>query len=254
MRWTGVLWVALAAGVAIAQQHNYNPADVENGARVYNANCFACHGQNGDLVPGIDLRSGVFRGARTDDDVARFILNGVPGTAMPPNKLNPQELGGVVAYIRSMKDAGSATAVKMGDSGRGRALVEGKGGCLSCHRVLGKGSHTAPDLSEVGIVRNPAVLEQTLLDPQSTAQPKNRYIRAVTRRGETITGRRLNEDTDTVEIIDSQERLVSLNKADLKEYAIQKQTPMPSYKGKLTADEIADLVAYLATLKGVAVP
>jgi putative heme-binding domain-containing protein len=242
----------LLAGLAAAQQHNYSPQDVETGARIYNANCFACHGQNGDLVPGIDLRRGVFPSVSSDDDIAKFILNGVPGTAMPPNRLNPQELQGVVAFIRSLKDAGPATQAKIGDAARGRALIEGKGGCLACHQVLGKGSHTAPDLSEEGVIRNAAFLEAKLRDPQASVQPKDRFIRAVTRKGETITGRRLNEDTDTVQIIDSQERLLSLDKADLREYSIRKETPMPSYKDKLTADEVADVVGYLASLKGVA--
>src|SRR5437764_15311528 len=72
-----------------AQQHNYSPADVETGARIYNANCFACHGQNGDLVAGVDLRRGVFRHISTDEDLAKVVVNGIPGTAMPPNRLAP---------------------------------------------------------------------------------------------------------------------------------------------------------------------
>ena len=76
-------------------------------------------------------------------------------------------------------------------------------------------------------------------------------MRAVTKDGKVITGRRLNEDTYTVQLIDSQERLVSLAKADLKEYAVIKTSPMPSYRDKLSAQELADLVAYLLSLKGV---
>jgi mono/diheme cytochrome c family protein len=72
----------------------------------------------------------------------------------------------------------------------------------------------------------------------------------VTRDGRTINGRRLNEDTYTVQLIDDQERLISLNKADLREYAILTVSPMPSYRNKLTPDDLADVVAYLLTLKG----
>jgi len=57
--------------------------------------------------------------------------------------------------------------------------------------------------------------------------------------GKTINGRRLNEDTYTVQIIDEQERLVSLTKADLREFAVLKTTPMPSYKDKFSAQELA---------------
>jgi mono/diheme cytochrome c family protein len=52
-----------------------------------------------------------------------------------------------------------------------------------------------------------------------------------------------------VQLIDDQERLVSLTKADLREYTIRTVSPMPSYKGKLTDEETADLLAYLLSLK-----
>jgi hypothetical protein len=54
------------------------------------------------------------------------------------------------------------------------------------------------------------VLEDALVNPEATAQPGNRSIRAVTKNGTVITGRHLNEDTWTVQIVDSHERLVSL--------------------------------------------
>jgi cytochrome c1 len=64
-----------------------------------------------------------------------------------------------------------------------------------------------------------------------------------------ISGRRLNEDTYTLQLIDEQERLRSLTKADLREYTVLTTSPMPPYKD-LTADELADLIAYLLSLRG----
>jgi hypothetical protein len=80
--------------------------------------------------------------------------------------------------------------------------------------------------------------------------PHNRSVRAVTREGKVFTGRRINEDTYTVQIIDDQEHLVSLVKADLRSYTISEKSSMQSYKGKLTPKEIADILAYLVSLKG----
>jgi len=80
--------------------------------------------------------------------------------------------------------------------------------------------------------------------------PINRPVRIVTKDGKTITGRRLNEDTFTVQLIDDQERLLSLSKSDLREYTILKTSTMPSYKDKLSAQEMSDLLAYLVSLKG----
>jgi mono/diheme cytochrome c family protein len=39
-------------------------------------------------------------------------------------------------------------------------------------------------------------------------------------------------------------------KSDLASYTILTVSPMPSYRGRLTEDEIADVVAYLLALKG----
>ena len=141
-------------------------------------------------------------------------------------------------------------SVTLGDVARGQGLFEGKGACMTCHRVNGKGSRKAPNLSDVGSLRPAGVLQQSLLDPTGTMLPQNRSIRAVTKDGRNVMGRRLNEDTYTVVLIDEQERLVALPKTDLRQYEVLKTSPMPSYKGRLTPSEMADVLAYLLSLKG----
>jgi putative heme-binding domain-containing protein len=241
----------MASQRATAQEHGgqYSQADIELGSRLYGTNCVICHGVNGDAVPSVDLRSGKFRRAASDEDLGRLITTGVPGTAMPPHEFRSAELTGIVAYIRAMRDVNAAVAA-VGEMGRGKAIFEGKGACMSCHRVNGQGSRIAPDLSEIGTVRSADALQRSLLDPTATMRPINRTVRAVTRDGKVIVGRRLNEDTYSVQLIDTQERLVSLAKADLKEYTVIKTSPMPSYKLKFSAQELADVVAYLLTLNG----
>ncbi len=114
----------------------------------------------------------------------------------------------------------------------------------------GIGPRTAPDLSDIGAVRTPGALQRSLVDPTSAMLPINRPVRALTKDGRTVRGRRLNEDTYTVQLIDDREQLVSLIKADLKEYELGKTSPMPSATKVLSADEVADVLAYLLTLKG----
>jgi len=227
----------------------FTPADIAYGARLYDAQCTTCHGANGDGVGGVDLRSGKFRNGPTDQDLVRVITNGVPGTGMQAFKLDSAEITGIIAFIRNMNafDRGS---VKTGDAERGRATFEGKGGCTRCHRVGSLGARVAPDLSDIGATRSAGSLFRSVTDPTSQMMPINRPVRAVTKDGKVVNGRRLNEDTYTVQLIDDQERLVSLTKADLREYAILTASPMPSYKDRLSESELADVVAYLLALKG----
>ena len=245
--------VSLAASPAAAQpatDHQYTSADIEAGSRLYANQCTLCHGPNGDAVNGIDLRRGIFRRSVSDDDLSRVITTGIAAAGMPSFKFQPTELTAVLAFIRAGFDP-SGTAVKVGSPDRGKTLFAGKGSCATCHRVDGVGPRSAPDLSDVGAIRTPAALQRSLLDPTSAMLPINRPVRVVTKDGRTIRGRRLNEDTYTVQLIDDQERLVSLTKTDLRTYDIGKTSPMPSASKSLSAGEVADLVAYLLTLKGL---
>jgi putative heme-binding domain-containing protein len=132
---------------------------------------------------------------------------------------------------------------------RGQAIVEGKGGCQGCHRINAVGSRIGPDLSTIGSTLSAAAMTRTLTDPNAALRPAVFSIRAVTKDGRTMVGLRLNEDRYSVQFIDEQERLRSLNKSDLREFAVLKTARMPSFKDKLTAEEIADVVAYLRTLR-----
>ncbi len=228
----------------------YFQSDIAYGAQIYAAQCTACHGPSGDLIPGVNFRAGQFKRAVSDNDLRLTITNGVPGTAMQPFRFGASEMTGIVSYLRNMSSF-DAHGAPMGDKIRGKALFEGAGNCTSCHAVNGKGPRVAPDLGDIGMRRTAELLQRTLVDPAGAMLPVNRPVRAVTRDGKVINGRRLNEDTYTVQLIDEQERLVSLEKADLREFTVLKTTTMPSYKDKFSAQQLADLEAYLLSMKGV---
>lgn len=238
----------LAAGLVFGQQSSPDPAAVAEGLRLYTANCASCHGPDGESVQGVDIRSGQFRRAGNDNDLARLIVSGIPGTAMPPNNFAATQVASLIAYLRSPRTHPGRSS-SPGDATRGQALFEGRGACLNCHRVKGKGSRLGPDLSEIGNVRSAADLESSILDPNAVLLPQNRFVQATTKNGVTISGRRLNEDTLRVQLIDSKEQLLSLSRADLREYVVLKTSPMPSYQSKLTPQELADVVSYLMSLK-----
>jgi putative heme-binding domain-containing protein len=243
----------VASGVAAAevgaQSREYSAADVQDGERQFMNACANCHGPDGDAVAGVDLGHGRFRRASSDADLVDIIRRGIPGTAMPPGTYSNTAAAQIVSFLRSVAASSQATVAR-GDPGRGRALFEGKGQCLTCHGLNGKGSRLGPDISEVGRVRRTADLEKALLDPDPVVRPQNRSVRLVTRDGTTVVGRLLNHDTLTIQLLDSHEQLRSFAKAGLREIVFVKTSPKTSYRGKLTPEEIADLVGYLATLRG----
>lgn len=228
----------------------YFPADIQYGQQIFATQCTPCHGTSGDQIPGVNFRAGVFKRVVTDNDLRATISTGVPGTEMRPFAFGPAELTEIVAYLRNMNSYNPSGAA-MGDVSRGQALFAGEGKCSSCHAINGRGPRVAPDLGDIGTLRTADLLHKTLIDPASAMLPFNRPIHAVTKDGKVINGRRLNEDTYTVQLVDENERLVSLTKADLREYSVLKTTTMPSYKDKFNAQEFADLEAYLLSLKGV---
>ena len=234
------------------QEHagSYAQADIQVGLRLYSATCTTCHGPNGDLVPGIDLRAGEFERAPSDPQLMELIKNGIPGTAMPPGQYSDAELTGLVAYLRTMGDL-DLTDAALGNVARGQALYNGKGDCASCHRIGQSGSRLGPDLSDVGANRTAALLENALVDPTGSMVPINRPVRVVTQAGALYEGRRVNEDTYTVQLIDQNERLRSLEKSSLREFTVMDESPMPAYGTMFNSQELSDVVAYLLSLRGL---
>jgi cytochrome c oxidase cbb3-type subunit 3 len=247
---------AATAGAAGAQDHGYTPADIENGGRLFQSSCAGCHGVDGAGVSGVELARGQFRRGTSDTELMKIIQGGIPGTTMPPHNFTDAQAASIVAYLRNMATVRTGAAPTIlrgvGDATRGKALFEGKGQCTTCHRVNGQGGPTgmAPDLGDAGAQRTALSLQMSILEPSSAMMPINRTVRIVTKDGKTIVGRRLNEDTYSVQLINEQGRLQSILKSDVKQYQINPASPMPPFKDKLTTEEIADLVAYLLSLRG----
>src|SRR5258708_25182972 len=93
--------LVVAAGALLAQR-SYSPGDVQDGQRLFLANCAACHGPEGDAVPGVDLGHGKFQRAASDDDLIKIMQKGIANTAMPPNNFTDFQAGTILAYLRDM--------------------------------------------------------------------------------------------------------------------------------------------------------
>jgi len=107
-----------------------------------------------------------------------------------------------------------------------------------------------PALDDIGRRRGLAFLEQSLVKPEAYVANAFRAIQVVLKSGETVAGVRLNEDDLSVQLRDLGGNLRSLSKDNIREIRRDKPSLMPSYEGRLNKAELANLVAYLNSLKG----
>ena len=203
-------------------------------------------------MSGIDLGRAKFRRVSSDEEIVGVIINGVPGTGMPPNGLSYARASAIVGYMRSMNGTTGrkSIAAAAGDLARGKTLFEAKAGCAGCHRVRGQGGRSGPDLSEAGLTLRGIEIEASMLDPDEAYSTSTRPFRAVQKDGTTVTGLLINQNTFSVELADNNGTLRSLAKADLRESGFLPKSPMPSSRGKLDAQELADIIAYVSSLRG----
>lgn len=251
---TVLLWVSLGA---FAQDNEKvtlpnSPEDLARGKKLYLGSCTYCHGPTGDGGKGADLSRRELVRAKTDGDLARIIENGVPGTEMPAAwHMTRREVTQTAAFVRSLARV-DVRAVP-GNAAQGKALYQ-KNGCAGCHTLKAgntyEGGHMGPDLSSIGLKRSAAHLREAIVEPAATLPEDFVPTRIVTKSGRTIQGFRVYEDTFSVAVRDAAGNNHSLSKAELQSVSRElKSSPMPSYKDKLSAVELDDLIAYLVSLK-----
>lgn len=249
-----VLLPVLFTGPAAAQEHSYAPSDIENGRGLYQANCLGCHGEDGLGVEGVDLPGGRFRRASSDEDLIGLIRSGIPETLMIPRpQLGYGDLRAIVAFLRTMQTnsggSDSDREVAIGDAGRGEALFFGSAGCSTCHGVNGGGSRLYPDLAGIGSQRTVVSLEDAMLDPLKEVRRGQRLYRVTDHAGNNTIGLLLNQDSYSIQLLDEDEQLRGFAKVDIADSGFI-PSPMPSVRDVLSPAQIADLVAYLVSLKG----
>ena len=251
------LFVALTATAQIDPEYvipKKNPfataADLKNGQQLFMGQCARCHGSKGEGGRGAVLAQPRLRHAPDDESLFIVIRDGIKGTEMPGGyALDTRETWQLVAHVRSLGRMAPETVA--GDAKRGQELYRSKGRCAQCHINGGQGGSLGPELTEIGSRRSAAHLRAAVLDPASTLPEDFLQVRAVTKDNQTITGVRLNEDTFSIQVRDLSGGIHSFQKSDLKELMRDTgKSPMPSFRGTLSASEVDDLVAYLVSLRG----
>ncbi len=251
-RWPLLLALALSPIPTPAESptlSSLSPSEIAQGKHLFEGQCSACHGFHGEGGRGANLTLPRLAHAPDDASLIDVVQNGIPGSAMPGSFMTDREARLIAGYVRSLGH--SPAAPPPGNPANGRAIFLTKANCLACHIVRGQGAAIGPDLTAIGARRSPAYLRNVLLDPAKSAPEDFLMVRAVTVSGERVTGIRVNEDTFTIQIKDTNNRFYSFAKASLAQLdRLPGTTPMPSYSHSLTPSELDDLTAYLSTLRG----
>jgi len=218
------------------------------GKKLYEEFCQLCHGGDARGGRGPALAAGEFLHGGEDAQIFQNIHDGIAGTQMPGFDLLPNEIWQLVSYVRSLSGTVSEEKVA-GDAAAGERIFFGKAGCVVCHQVNGRGSRVGPDLSSIG--RWTAVaLREIILNPNQREARERNVVIARTRDGREIRGLRRNEDTFSLQLIDTSEEFHLLDKKNLASVRYEEKSLMPDdFSKRFSPAEVDNTVAYLKTLR-----
>ncbi len=244
-----------------------NAQAIAAGRTLYNQACVACHGADlrGDRGP--SLVSGNFSRGNADGEIFINIRSGIRGTQMPGfSTFTTDQTWQIVSYMRSMAAPAAPAAPRnetvSGNAAAGRAVFEGKGGCLGCHMVAGKGVSVGPDLTAAGKLAA-GQLQAKIENPnQAPANAGGRgrgrggagrpaTVIAKTADGHEYRGVQKAADPFSIQMVDSTGKYHSFEKSQLSDLRVEAKSFMPDdFKTRLTGAEIQNVVAYLKSLDG----
>lgn len=242
-----------------------NAAAIQEGNSLFRGNCSPCHGLNahgGGRGP--DLASGRWIHGSSDGEIFRTITQGVPGTQMPANGFEDSETWAIIAYLRTLTPGTQKTSATLGDAAKGEKIFTTTGACSTCHMVRGRGGLLGPDLSRVGAARSTAYLVESIRDPDKELSdgmldPNNHYgmslaydtVTVTLENGDKIVGVAKNEDTFSVQLLDTTQKLHLFLKRDVRDVVHERKSLMPAYSEQAIPDaQLQDLLAYLESLRG----
>jgi putative heme-binding domain-containing protein len=139
-----------------------------------------------------------------------------------------------------------------GDAERGRELFHRnlKVRCNACHKVneMG-GGFVGPDLSDVGARNKPEYLLESLIDPSAKISKGFNTLVIITSDGQIVSGTLASEDEESIVIAPPNGGTVTVAKSKIEERVLSPISSMPPMGEAFTTEEVADLVAYLSSLK-----
>lgn len=148
-------------------------------------------------------------------------------------------------------DPQSILAVE-GDPGRGERLFFASGllQCNQCHQVAGRGKSLGPDLSDIGALRSRKDLLQSLLEPSRKIEREHQTYLLQTSDGRVLSGLLVERTAERVQLRDAEHRDIEVAAEEIEQLVASPQSMMPDgVLRELTAQEAADLLAFLTTLR-----
>lgn len=129
-------------------------------------------------------------------------------------------------------------------------------GCVKCHAAGGRGTaNIGPDLTGLALKYDKAEIIRSVLEPSNRLATGYQPVIVALNDGKVLTGLVRAETDATLELVDADARVVSLPKDAIEERRVGDVSIMPAgLIETLTPIDLADLIAYLRSLKAPAVP
>ena len=122
--------------------------------------------------------------------------------------------------------------------------------CIACHQIGNAGGQIGPNLSGAGAMGLEAVL-RNILTPNAAMEPGYRIFRVEMKNGDLIDAFFVSEDKEATIIRQPGLQDRRVNKADIRSTKFIRRSLMPEgLLDTLQDQQVADLLAYLMTLKG----
>ncbi|WP_164101276.1 PQQ-dependent sugar dehydrogenase [Candidatus Laterigemmans baculatus] len=121
--------------------------------------------------------------------------------------------------------------------------------CNRCHAAGSQGTSLGPDLSGIGHQRSREELLQSLLTPSAKIDPAYQTYLIQTVDGRVLSGLLIERTAERVRVADVERRVVEVPTEEIEQMVVSPQSLMPDgVLRDLTAQEAADLLAFLTTL------
>jgi putative heme-binding domain-containing protein len=191
----------------------------------------------GELT-GPERDAAVLRGSEDPSPVIRDLFE----PFLPPDKVQ----------VRLGQKVDSEAILKLtGNAARGKAVWNSPTlQCRNCHRIGSDGHAIGPDLNVIGSRRTKAELLESIIEPSKKIEPEFQPAMLSLHDGRTLTGLIVRRNAKSLVLRDTRgiDTEVPLSEIDTNRPQAKSIMPEGQYR-EMTAQELADLLAYLGSLR-----